>query len=143
MESCRRKSSLSSFPLTTAQTSGACCDCLLQPTVKAKAMATSGSKATERQTPFEWSIGRPTNRGFAKGRFKVGGSGGLFHAAGADARGANTDFLLHTRYDRADALQIRIPAPPPGIVRVADDVAIVRRFAAEFTLQCHCFSCLL
>jgi hypothetical protein len=49
--------------------------------------------------------------------------------------------LPHARHYRAQALQIRIPSAPPRVIRVADDVSIVRRFAAKFTLQCHFSSC--
>jgi len=38
------------------------------------------------------------------------------------------------------ALQVRIPPPPPRIIRVADHISKTRRFAAEFTLQCHFYS---
>jgi hypothetical protein len=44
---------------------------------------------------------------------------------------------VNARNDRPDALQVRIPAPPPGVVGVADHVSIVRPFAAKFTLHCH------
>ena len=90
-----------------------------------------------RRRCFAWSIGRPRKRGFAKDKIKAGSSGGLFYAPSANARGTYPDVLLDSRYDRAHALQIRIPAAPASVVRVADYVAIVRPFAAEFTLQCH------
>jgi hypothetical protein len=80
---------------------------------------------------------RSENRPSTKGKLKVAGSGGFLDAAGADACGTHTDVLLDSRHNRSHALQIGIPAAPARIVGVADDVAIVRPFAAEFTLQCH------
>jgi hypothetical protein len=80
-------------------------------------------------------------RRFATLKFKVGGSGGFLYLAGADARRTNTHLLPHARHDRAQALQVRIPPAAPRIIRVADYVSIVRRFAAELTLQCHISSC--
>jgi hypothetical protein len=64
-------------------------------------------------------------------------SGSLFHATHADARGANANLFARTIDHGANALEVRIPAAAPGIVGVADHVAIMRRFAADFTLQCH------
>src|SRR5260370_2806408 len=64
-------------------------------------------------------------------------SGGFLYFAGADARRANADLLPHARHHRAQALQVRIPPAPPRVIRVADHISIMRRFAAEFTLQCH------
>ena len=90
-----------------------------------------------RRKCFPWSIRRPTKRGFAKDNFKAGSSGGFFYAPSANTRGTNPDVLLDSRYHSAHALQIRIPAATARVVRVADHVAIVRRFSAEFTLQCH------
>jgi len=65
------------------------------------------------------------------------GSGGFFHTARANASRAHANMLPRTFDNRFHALQVRIPPPPPRVVRVADDVSIVRRFAAEFALQCH------
>src|SRR5215472_10229531 len=112
----------------------------MQPAITESARAANGSKATPRRFPFERSIGCPANRQFTKGKFKVGSSGGFFHAPGANARRTHSDMLLDARHHRAHAPQIRIPPAPPRIVSVADDVSIGRRFAAEFTLQCH-FDC--
>jgi hypothetical protein len=78
---------------------------------------------------------------FATVKFKVGGSGSFFYFAGADARRANTDLLAHPCHHGAHALQVRIPPATPRVIRVADHVSIMRRFAAEFTLQCHFSSC--
>jgi len=74
-------------------------------------------------------------------KFKVGGSGGFLYTAKSDARRTNADLLPHARHDRAHALQVRIPPAPPRVIRVADHVSIMRRFAAELTLQCHFYSC--
>src|SRR6266404_3210388 len=83
----------------------------------------------------------PHGRSFATVKFKVGGSGGFLYLAGADARGANADLFPHARHDRAHAFQVRIPPAPPRVIRVADHVSKMRRFAAELTLQCHFSSC--
>jgi hypothetical protein len=64
-------------------------------------------------------------------------SGCFFHATHANAVGADADVLARAIDNRADTLQVWIPAAAPGIVRVADYVAVVRGFAADFTLQCH------
>jgi hypothetical protein len=74
-------------------------------------------------------------------KFKVGDSGGFLYLAGADAGCANSNLLPHACHHRANALQVRIPPAPPRVVRVADHVSIMRRFAAELTLQCHFSSC--
>src|SRR5882762_6342564 len=83
----------------------------------------------------------PHGRSFATVKFKVGGSGCFLYLAGADARGANADLFPHARHDRAHALQVRIPPAPPRVIRVADHVSKMRRFAAKLTLQCHFSSC--
>jgi len=71
------------------------------------------------------------------GGFKVWCSGCFFHSPGANAGGANSDVLPASIHDRVHAPKVWIPASPPRVVRVADHVSIARRFAAEFTLQCH------
>ena len=76
------------------------------------------------------------------GRVKFGGSGSFFDFAGADARGAHANVLFGSRNDGVHALEVWIPAATTRIVRVAHNVAIVRRFAAKLTLQCHFSSCL-
>src|SRR5467141_5284899 len=108
----------------------------------ASSTAATGSNAAARFTPFDCLIERPRKGWFATDEFKVGGSGRFLHASATDALRACTHMLLHARNDRANAPQVRIPPAPPRVVRVADHVSIVRRFAAEFTLQCHCSSCL-
>jgi len=134
---------LISFPFTIAHTSGACCACLLQPVVSAMAIAAKGSHAAARFTPLECFIRCPTERRFASVGFKVGCSGGFLYFAGANACRAHTDLLPHARHNRVHALQVRIPPPPPRIIRVADHISKTRRFAAEFTLQCHFYSRLI
>jgi hypothetical protein len=64
-------------------------------------------------------------------------SGSLFNATHTDARGANAYLFARAMDQGTNALEVRIPAAPPGIVGVADHVAIMRCFAADFTLQCH------
>jgi len=109
----------------------------LQPATAAKSSAPNGSSAAACFSPLDSSIERPTNGWFATDEFKIGGSGRFLHASATDALRAGTHMLLHARNDRANAPQVRIPSAPPRVVRVADYVSIVRRFAAEFTLQCH------
>src|SRR5213594_3611382 len=128
---------LISFPFTIAHTSGACCVCLLQPAAIANTIAARGSHAAASFTPLECFIGYATERRFATVNFKVGCSGGFLHSAVADACRAHTDLLPHARHHRMHALQVRIPPPPPRTIRVADHISKTRRFAAEFTLQCH------
>jgi hypothetical protein len=113
---------------------------LLQPAAAANTIAAKGSHAAARFTPLECLIGCPTERRFATVKFK-GGSGGFLYLAGADARGANADLFPHARHDRAHAFQVRIPPAPPRVIRMADHVSKMRRFAAELTLQCHFSSC--
>jgi hypothetical protein len=67
--------------------------------------------------------------------FKVIRSGRFFHTAETNASRANTHLLASSIDQRADPLQIRVPAATPGIIGVADDVSIMRRSAAEFTLE--------
>ena len=71
-----------------------------------------------------------------KGNLK-GVSGSFLHAAAANASGAYADVLLHPADHGVHTFQIRIPASPPRVVRVADDVAKMRRFAAQLTPHCH------
>jgi hypothetical protein len=83
----------------------------------------------------------PHGTQFATVNFKAGDSGCFLYLAGADACRANTHLLPHPGHYRAHALQVWIPPAPPRVVCVADHVSIVRRFAAELTLQCHFSSC--
>jgi hypothetical protein len=64
-------------------------------------------------------------------------SGSLFHATHADASGANANLFARAIDPGANALEVRIPAAAARVVGVADHVAEMRRFAANFTLQCH------
>jgi hypothetical protein len=112
---------------------------LLQPPTTENSNAANGSSAAACFSPLDGSIERPTIGWFATGEFKVGGSGRFLHAAPADALRAGTHMLLHAPNDRANAPQVWIPPAPPRVVRVANHISKVRRFAAEFTLQCHLF----
>src|SRR5712691_11571204 len=118
-----------SCPLTSAHTSGAGCRCRLQPATPNSIAAPSGSNTAARVSPFE--------RRFKGEERKVGCSGSFLHAAFADARRANAHVLLHAVDHPAHAPQIRIPPPPPRIVRVADHVPKVRHLAAQLTLHRH------
>src|SRR5215472_2254127 len=109
----------------------------MQPAERERARVANGSKARPRRFPFERSIGRPPIASLQKVCSRLEVSGGFFHPAGADASRAYPDMLLDARHHRTHALQIRIPAAPPRVVGVADDVSVGRRFTAEFTLQCH------
>ena len=62
---------------------------------------------------------------------------GLGNAAGANAIRADAQLLLHALHHRANSLQIWIPAPTPRVIRVADDVSVLRTLAADFTLLSH------
>src|SRR6266849_7663331 len=53
------------------------------------------------------------------------------------AGGANAHVLADAVHHRAHPPQIRIPAAAPGVIGVADDVAVVRRFAANFAFLRH------
>jgi hypothetical protein len=68
-------------------------------------------------------------------------SGSFFHAAQTNARGARTNMLVYAINDCPHTPQIRVPAPPPRIVRVAHHVTVLRPFAAVFTLQSHVLPC--
>jgi hypothetical protein len=76
----------------------------------------------------------------ASKRIKVWCSGRFLDAARPDAGRANSNMFPRAVHQRVDALQVGIPPSAPGIIRVTDDVAKVRPFAAKFTLQCHCSS---
>ena len=65
------------------------------------------------------------------------GSGGFFDAAGANAGRANAHVALGSADDGAHAAEIGIPAAPARVVRVADHIAKLRGFPAEFTLHGH------
>jgi hypothetical protein len=77
-------------------------------------------------------------RGFLRDNcgFRMSGAG-FGDAAGANAVRANAQLLLHTLHDRANSLQIWIPAPSPRIIGVADHVSVLRTLAADFTLLSH------
>src|SRR5260370_23930662 len=72
-----------------------------------------------------------------KGEIKVRCSGSFLHAARANACRANAHMLSRAAHHGANATQIRIPAPPPRVVCVADHVSKMRAFAAQFTLHRH------
>src|SRR5437867_180762 len=77
----------------------------------------------------------------AKGCGSRESSGGFLDAAEPDARGADAHVLAHAVHDGLHAAKIRIPAAAAGIIGVADYVAVVRPFAAVFTLQSHVLTC--
>jgi hypothetical protein len=65
------------------------------------------------------------------------GLGCLLYAARPDAGRANTNSLADSAYQRAHALQVRIPTAPTRVIRVADDVSKVRPLAADFAFLRH------
>src|SRR6266851_2795198 len=122
-----------SCPLTCAHTSGSGCRCRLHPALPKRIAAASGSNTAARVVACAGAF----ERRFKGEERKVGCSGSFLHAAFADARRANAHVLLHTVHHRAHPPQIRIPPPPPRIVRVADHISKVRRLAAQLTLHRH------
>jgi hypothetical protein len=62
---------------------------------------------------------------------------GFGNAARANTVRANAQLFLHALHNRANSLQIWIPAPSPRVIRVADDVSVLRTLAADFTLLSH------
>jgi hypothetical protein len=101
----------------------------LQPPASDKSSAAAGHNAAERRNPIE--------RIFRKGEFKARYSGRFLYTPCPDARRADARALLHAVNHCADAPQVRVPPPPPRVVRVADYVSKVRRLAAHCTLHCH------
>src|SRR5208282_1393497 len=67
-------------------------------------------------------------------------SGCFFDTAQTDATGAHAHLLADSVYQRADPLQVRVPAATPCVIGVANHVSKVRRLAADCTLQCHDFT---
>jgi hypothetical protein len=45
--------------------------------------------------------------------------------------------LARAVYQGTDAAQVGVPAAAPRVVRVADDVSVLRAFAANFTFLGH------
>ncbi len=62
---------------------------------------------------------------------------GFLDFAGADAGGADTNALAGAIYQRANGLQVDVPAALGHVVRVADAVAELRTTAAYFTNLSH------
>src|SRR5260370_24873139 len=120
-----------SCPLTCAHASGAGCRGRLQPTLPNSIAAASGSNTAARVVAWAGAF----ERRFKGEERKVGCSGSFLHAAFADARRANAHVLLHAVDHPAHAPQIRIPPPPPRIVRVADHIPKVGHLAAQLTLH--------
>jgi hypothetical protein len=65
------------------------------------------------------------------------GSGGLAHATGANAGSADAHVLAHTVDDGLHAAQVRVPAAPTDVVRVANRVAKCGLLTANLTSECH------
>ena len=67
-------------------------------------------------------------------------SGSFLHFARANASRAYAHLLPVAGHQRMYPLQVRIPAPPSRVVRVADYVPEMRTLAAQFTLHRHIIS---
>ena len=120
---------LARFASKASDPSGAAIEAL--PTSVRLTNAASGNNTAARTTRLE--------RRSTKGDCKVRCSGSFLDAAGANARRANPHMLPRAVHHTAHATQIRIPSPPPRVVRVADHVSKMRPLAAQFTLHRHNF----
>lgn len=108
------------MPFTTAQTSGPGATSLLQ---DARVQAST--------------IGRIERHSFNWRSFGGKKSSSFFDAARPNARGAHADVFPRAIHDGLHTPKVRIPAPPPRIVRMADHVAVRGLLATDFTGQCH------
>jgi len=115
------------LPFTTAHTSGECCTSRLQPAAARSITPANGNKTAARRNP----VGRILKRIKAKAR----NSGSFLHAAVANAGRADTEMLGGRSHHGANSPEVGIPAPPPRIVRVADDISECRALAAQLTLR--------
>src|SRR6202171_2680957 len=113
-----------SCPFTDPHSPGDGCFCC-SPPAPAKSAAASDNNTAARTTRLE--------RRSTKGDCKVRCSGSFLDAAGANARRANPHMLPRAVHHTAHATQIRIPSPPPRVVRVADHVAKMRHLDAHLT----------
>jgi len=114
---------------------------LLQPATHTSRIAARGSSAPANlhvsETRAERNFVGNFDRNFRERGRKMKSSGGFLYFTGANACGAHPHVFRRRAHRRAYALQIRIPAAPPRIVRVANHVAVLRPFAAKFTLHRH------
>ena len=94
-------------------------------------MAAKGKKAARSRSPTNLCN---LDEGF-RGNLKAFVSGSLFHTAQTNACGADANLFANAIDDGANALKVGVPAAAPGVVGVADHVAVMRRFAADSTLQ--------
>src|SRR5690348_112896 len=127
-------------PFTTAHTPSAGCACFWQPV---STIAAAASSNVPRLRLFTESPGlsdaKPEGRVNAPvyaswSQHDTNASGSLLDAPRADAGSAHADMLAHAVNHCANTLQIRIPAAPAGIIRMADHVPETRPFAANLTL---------
>lgn len=65
------------------------------------------------------------------------GLGSFPHSSRADTRRARAHMLAHASDDSLHAPQIRIPPPPPEVVRVAHRIAVAWFLTAYFANQRH------
>jgi hypothetical protein len=72
-----------------------------------------------------------------------GYSGGFLDFACANAGGAHLQLFAIAAHQRAYQLQVGIPTPAPSIIGVTHYVAVLRTFAAQFTLHCHFYFLIL
>ena len=79
----------------------------------------------------------PTIRRGTGRKFQWIGSGSFSDAAQTNAGRADAQLLAGAIHKSMNVFEVRVPTATPRIIGVADDVTIVRAFAAEITLQCH------
>src|SRR5579884_3409074 len=103
------------WPFTSAQTSGPGAT-LRWHAAPARVSASSPPRVGR---PAPWDHRRPS-------------SGSLGDPARPQARGADPHAAPYTVDDRPHAAQIRLPAPPRDVVRVADGIAVLRTPTANF-----------
>jgi hypothetical protein len=64
-------------------------------------------------------------------------SSSLLDATCTYASRTNAHLLARAVHQRANLAQIGIPTAAPGVVRMTDDISILRAFAANFTSLGH------
>jgi len=68
---------------------------------------------------YSWKLRGPKYNGSCS-------SGSLFYFARTQAGRADAELLSGAVHQRLDAAQIRIPAPPPDVIGVADYIPVLR-----------------
>jgi hypothetical protein len=62
---------------------------------------------------------------------------GFDHFAAAQAAGTDAEALVAALHFGSHRAQINVPAPPRGVVGVADSISKLRPLAADITNLCH------